>query len=107
MDKLYAVARLLGVALAIVSAFVAIPNAAAALLVLGAVAAIGNDMDRNVKLMLGATVLILGAKMLEAIPAVGVPLAAIFANVATAFVGASVMAITLLIVTRVKTDWVK
>src|SRR5258708_4967471 len=107
MDKLYAVARLVGVALAIVSAFVVIRNAAAALLILGAVAAIGNDTDRNVKIMLAAVVLILGAKALEAIPAVGVPLAAIFANLGTALTGASVMAITILLITRVKTDWVK
>ena len=105
MDKLYAVARLLGIALAIVSAFVAIPNVALALLILGAVAAIGNDMDRNVKLMIGAVVLTLTAKSLEAVPAVGPQLATIFANVGIAFVGASVMAITLLIVTRVRTDW--
>ena len=107
MDKLYAVARLIGVVLAIVAAFVAIPNVALALLILGAVAAIGNDMDRNVKLMIGAVVLTLTAKSLEAVPAVGVPLAAIFANVGIAFVGASVMAITLLIVNRVRADWVK
>jgi hypothetical protein len=77
MDKLYAVARLLGVILAIVAAFVVILNAAAALLILGGVAAIGNDTERNIKIMLAAVVLVLGAKALEAIPAVGVPLAAI------------------------------
>ena len=107
MDKLYAVARLVGVVLAIVAAFVAIPNAAAALLILGAVAAIGNDMERNVKITIAAIFLILGAKALEAIPAVGVPLAAIFANLGTALTGAGAMGITLMIITRIRNDWVK
>jgi hypothetical protein len=107
MDKLYAVARLIGIALAIVAAFVAIPNAAAALLILGAVAAIGNDIERNVRITIAAIFLILGAKALEAIPAVGVPLAAIFANLGTALTGAAAMGITLMIITRVKADWVK
>jgi hypothetical protein len=107
MDKLYAVARVLAVILAIASAFVSIPNAAAALIILGGVAAIGNDMERNARVMLATAVLILGAKMLEVIPIVGVPLAAIFAAVGTALLGASVVAITIMILGRVKTDWVK
>jgi hypothetical protein len=107
MDKLYATARVLAVILAIVSAFVSIPNAAAALIILGGVAAIGNDIERNTRVMLATVVLILGAKMLEAIPVVGVPLAAIFAAVGTALLGASIVAITMMLLSRVKSDWIK
>ena len=107
MDKIYAAARVLAVILAIVAAFVTIPDAAAILIVLGGIVAIGNDIERNTKVMIATAVLILGAKMLEAIPAVGVPLAAIFANVGTALLGASVVGITMMILTRIKTDWVK
>lgn len=107
MDKIYAIARLLAVILAIISPFIAIPNVAAILIVLGGIAAIGNDMERNTRIILAAIILALGAKSLEAIPAVGVPLAAIFSAVGTALVGASIVAITMLIITRVRMDWAK
>lgn len=107
MDKIYAIARIVAVIVAIASAFVAIPNVAAILIVLGGIVALGNDMERNTRLMLAAIVLILGAKTLEALPAVGTPLAAIFAAVGTALVGSTVVAITMLIVTRIQTDWAK
>lgn len=107
MDKIYAVARIVAIILAIVSAFVAIPNAVPILMVLGGIVAIGNDMERNVRIMLATVILLLGAKSLDAIPAVGTPLAAIYASVGAALLGASVVAITMMIITRVKTDWVK
>jgi hypothetical protein len=107
MDKIYSAARVVALILAIASAFVVIPNVAAILLILGGVAAIGNDMERNTRIFLATVVLILGAKSLEAIPAAGAPLAAIFAAVGTALLGASIVGITIMIVTRIKTDWVK
>jgi hypothetical protein len=107
MDKLCAVARILGIAVAIASAFVAIPNVAIILLLLGGVAALCNDIERTTRIMLATIVLILGAKTLEALPAVGVPLAAVFAALGTALVGASIVGITMMIITRVRTDWVK
>jgi hypothetical protein len=107
MDKLCAVARILGIAVAIASAFVAIPNVAAILLVLGGVAALCNDMERTTRIILATIVLVLVAKSLEALPAVGIPLAAIFAAIGTALTGASIVGITMMIVTRVRTDWAK
>ena len=107
MDKVCAIARALAIAIAVVAAFVAIPQTAAILLVLGAIAAICNTAEDNLRIYLSTLVLILGAKALEAIPAAGAPLATIFGNIATALIGASVMAITLRIIARVKSDWVK
>ncbi|HVV28807.1 MAG TPA: hypothetical protein VHC40_12655, partial [Rhizomicrobium sp.] len=69
MDKIYAAARALAVILAIASAFVAIPSIAAILLVLGGISAIGEDSERNSRTYLIAIVLLLGAHLLEAIPA--------------------------------------
>ena len=95
MDKIYTISTLLAVILAIVAAFVSIPMAAAALLILGGIGAINNAPDLRLRIYGATIVLILGAKALEAIPAVGVPLAAIFAGVATALIGASVVGVTL------------
>jgi hypothetical protein len=107
MDKIYSAARVIALILAIASAFVVIPYVVAILLILGGIAAIGNDMERNTRIFLATVVLILGAKSLEAIPVAGAPLAAIFAAVGTALLGASIVGITIMIVTRIKTDWVK
>jgi hypothetical protein len=106
LSKVCAVARLLAIILAVVAAFVAIPQIACILLVLGAISAITNTAEDNMRIYLATIVLLLGAKMLEAIPVAGGPLAAIYGNVATAILGASVMGITLRIYTRVKSDWV-
>ncbi len=107
MDKIYSAARAAALILAIASAFIVVPNVAVILMILGGVAAIGNDMERNTRIFLATIILILGAKSLEVIPVAGVPLAAIFAAVGTALTGASIVAITIMILTRVKTDWVK
>ena len=107
MDKIYSVARVLALVLAIASAFVVVPNVAAILMILGGIAVIGNDMERNTRIFLATAVLILGAKSLEAIPVAGATLATIFAAVGTALLGASIVAITIMILSRVKTDWVK
>jgi len=107
MDKIYAAARALAVILAITSAFVAIPNAVLLLLVLGGISAIGNDSERNSRTYLIAIVLILGAKTLEAIPVAGAALATIFASLGTAVIGASMVAITITLACRIKSDWTK
>src|SRR5579872_7147001 len=98
MDKIYDAARALAVILAIVAAFVAIPNVVTALLVLGGISALGNDSEQNSRTYLIAIVLILGAKTLEAIPAAGTALAAIFAGIGTAAIGASIVAIAMTLV---------
>jgi hypothetical protein len=100
LQKLYTISLLIAVILAIVTAFVSIPMAAAALLVLGGIGGLDNVNAPDVRLRIYAAtiVLLLGAKSLSAIPAVGEPLAAIFASVGLVLVGASVVGLTLAIV---------
>ena len=107
MNKIPAVARALAVILAIASAFVAGPWIAPLLLVFGGIAAIGNSPDRNSKNFLMAIVLVLGAKTLETVPFTGSYLATIFASLGTAFVGASIIAITITLSFRIERDWLK
>ena len=104
MTKIYTISTLLAVILAIVAAFVSIPMAAAALLILGGIGAINNPPDLRLRIYAATIVLILGAKTLTAIPAVGDPLAAIFAGVAIALTGASVVGVTLGIYQSLRTN---
>ena len=94
MEKVYAASTLLAVLLAIVTAFVSVPMSAAALLILGGIGAINNTPDMRLRVYAAAIVLTLGAKSLAVIPAVGAPLAVIFAGVGTALIGASVVGVT-------------
>ena len=105
MQKVYTISTLVAVILAIVAAFVSIPMAAAIMLVLGGIGGLDNANAPDVRLRIYAAtiVLVLGAKSLTAIPAVGAPLAAIFGGVALVLVGASVVGITLAIVQLVRT----
>jgi hypothetical protein len=107
MNEISAAARALAVIFAIVSAFISVPIMAPSLLVLGGIAAIKNNSEKNSRNYLITIVLLLGAKTLEAIPAVGSHLATIFASLGTAFVGASIVAIVITLVMRIKQDWVK
>jgi hypothetical protein len=107
MNKLPAVARALAVILAIASAFISGPLVAPFLLLFGGIAAIGNSPERNSKNILMAIVLILGAKTLETVPFTGSYLATIFSSLGTAFVGASIIAITITLAFRIERDWRK
>jgi len=104
LEKLYAAARALAVLVAIIAAFVELPYAVVILLVLGGLSAVDED---NVKTYLIAIVLAIGAQALNAIPAVGTQLAAIFAGIGTAAIGGSIVAVTLTLIMRIKSDWVK
>ena len=109
MDKICNIAILLALIVAIVAAFVDIPNAAAILIILGAIGGI-NTADKpeyRVRIYGAAVVLVVGAHMLAEIPAVGTQLAAIFTGVGAAFVGTSVVALTLAIVTQTKANLLK
>jgi len=105
MEKIAAVARVFAVLLAIVSAFVVNPLIAPILLVLGGIAAIGNTSERNSKNYLITIVLILGAATLRAIPYAGEYLASMFEALGIAFVGASIVSITITLEYRIKRDW--
>jgi len=105
LQKLYTISMLIAVILAIVTAFVSIPMAAAVLLILGGIGGLdhANTPDVRLRIYAATLVLLLGAKTLTAIPAVGEPLAAIFAGVGTVFVGASIVAITLAVFQLLRT----
>jgi len=109
MQKIFVISTLLAVLLAIVSAFVAVPNSAAALLVLGGIGALNNGKSPDLRLRIYAAgiILILGAKSLTAIPVVGEPLAAIFTGVSLVFIGASVVGITIAVYQLVKSGLTK
>ena len=105
MDKISALARALAILIAIIAAFVVIPQAAVILLVLGGISAIVNTPEDNMRLYLVTVLLILGAKSLEVIPVAGPALAAIFTNIGLATLGYSIVAISIRIVLRIKNDW--
>jgi hypothetical protein len=105
LGKLYAVARALAVLLAIVAAFVTVPYVIPILLILGALSAVSNTPEQNTRIFLITIVLLLGAKALTGLPGVGTYLSAIFGNLGTALVGASMLAIALGAYNRIKSDW--
>jgi hypothetical protein len=96
----------LGILLAIVAAFVSIPMASAAMLVLGAIAGVTAAADVRLRLFATTIVLMVGAKALTAIPGVGDYLAAIFGNIGMVTMGASATGVVLNIVDRLRGDWV-
>jgi hypothetical protein len=105
MEKFSAVGRALAVILAIVSGFVSNPIIAPLLLLFGGIAAIGNTPERNTKNYQMAIVLVVGASFLQAVPYFGSYLVAIFTGLAIAFVGASIVAITITLEQRIVRDW--
>ena len=107
MNKLSAVGRLLAVLLAIASAFISNALFIPLPLICGGIAAIGNTPERNSKNYLITVVLLLGSNTLEGMPYVGSYLAAIFMSLGAAFVGASIIAITITLERRIVADWVK
>ena len=108
MNKLYAVARLLAVVVAIAAAFATIPYVAAILLILGALAGLGVAKEDRTRLYLVALLLVVASKILEGVPApAGTYLSSIFGNLGAAYVGASVVALTLSLVASIRQDWMK
>lgn len=107
MHKVTAAARALAVLLAIASAFISYSVIAPVLFILGGIAAIGNTSDRNAKNYMMTIVLILGAATLHIIPYVGAYLATIFTSLGIAFTGASLIAITITLESRMRQDWLK
>ncbi len=107
MNKICALARLLAVLLSIVSAFVFIPTLAVILLVLGGISAITGNSEQNTRTFLITIVLLLAPAALRDIPAVGEQLMTIFVSLGTAAIGASIVAIAITFVVRIKHDWVK
>ena len=107
MNMVCAVARLIGIAVTIIAAFVVIPQAATILLVTGAISILSYKPEDYVRVIVAALLLMSGASALSEIPAVGAPLAAIFGNLGLFLVGSSVVAIAIRAYMVVKADWVK
>jgi hypothetical protein len=107
MGMICAVARLIGIAVTIIAAFVAIPTAATILLVTGAISILSYKPEDYVRVIVAALLLMSGAHALEEIPAIGMPLAAIFGNLGLFLVGSSIVAIAIRACMIVKADWVK
>lgn len=80
-----------GIAVAVIAAFVDFQYAAAILVVLGIVGALGIAVEDSVRVMVSAVMLSMLAGVLMSIPAVGEPLTKIFGNLGTFAAGASIM----------------
>jgi len=93
---------LIGVAVAVVAAFVAIPQVATILLVAGLVVGIYVIGDHHVRVMVTALVLTGLSGSFSAVPAVGTYIAAILANIGVLVTGAAVMIILRNIYARLK-----
>src|SRR5690348_8336259 len=106
MGMFSAIARLIGIAVSIVAAFVAIPMATTILLVTGGISILSYKPEDYVRVIVAALLLTVGAKALGDIPAVGMPLAAIFGNLGLFLVGSSVVAIAIRAYMVLKADWV-
>lgn len=108
MGKLFAGARAVAVLLAVlVGVGVVVPMATPLLMILGAVAVLGDPEENNVRLLLATGILSLGAASLDQIPGIGMYLAGIFVNLGTAFMGASILVIGRGLLQRIKADWTK
>ena len=107
MNRVYAVTRALGVLLAIVAAFVAIPNlnVAAALVILGIITGLGVAEENTQRLLIAALVLPVVAIALGNIPQLGEQLSAVAANLGTNVAGSAAAAIAMRIVALLKADW--
>src|ERR1700757_2356058 len=101
MNEITAAARAIAGLLAIASAFVSVPLMATLLLIFGGIAALKNNSEKNTRNFLITIVLLLGAKTLEVLPYVGPTLATIFASLAIAFLGASIVAIVITLTLRI------
>lgn len=107
MNKICSLARLLAVLLSVTSAFVYIPMLAVSLLVLGGISAINGNTEQNNRTYLITIVLLLAPDALRDIPDIGVQLMTIFVSLGTAAIGASIVAIAITFIVRIKHDWMK
>lgn len=107
MNKIYAAVRVLGLLLAIVAAFVAIPNlnVAAALVILGVIWGLGATEETAPRLLIGALVLPVIVVALANVPEIGAYLGAIATNLGLSVAGAAATVIGTRIVNSVKNDW--
>jgi hypothetical protein len=87
------IVALVGIALAVVGAFVAIPNLAAILLIAGLFIGLSIDGADHVRVIVSALALVALSGSMSSIPAIGGPLAAILTNFGLAATGTAIMII--------------
>jgi hypothetical protein len=106
IGKVVGLARALAIILAVITAFVAIPNlnVALVLVVLGLIAGIAYSDETATRLFLAVLVLPLVSAALNTIPAVGEQLGAIATNVALAAAGAAATFVAIRLFNLVKDD---
>lgn len=103
MKMLSALATLVGIAVAIIAAFVTLPvNVPMLLVLMGLLAGLAYDMDKTVTLMVAVLVYPVAGAALGAIPEVGGYLGAILTNVGVAAAGAAATVLTRRIIDMVK-----
>ncbi len=109
MNMIYNGARALGWVLAIVAAFVAIPNlnVAALLVGLGIVGGVNATAEMAPRVILAAVALPVIGAALGNIPSIGEQLGAIAANLGLSAAGAAATIIGMAMFSRLKADWVK
>jgi len=107
MSMICAIARLIGIVVTIVAAFVAIPQAATILLVTGGISILSYKPEDYLRIYVSALLLMSSASALGEIPTVGMYLAAIFGNLGLFLVGSSIVAISIKASALLKMDWVK
>jgi hypothetical protein len=100
--KFMSVMGLIGVALAVVGAFVTIPSLAAILVILGLIAGCMIEGPDHVRVIVSALALSALAGTLNAIPSVGGYLTTIVSNLGVILAGAAIMIILRNIYARVK-----
>ncbi len=107
MDKVYAAVRAVGTLLAVVAAFVAIPNidVGAALVILGIIAGVAVAADATQRMILAAVALPVIAVALGNVPAIGEQLGSIASNFGLLAAGNSATIIAMAVFNRMKGDW--
>jgi hypothetical protein len=106
ISKVAGLARALAIILAVVAAFITIPNlnVALVLVILGLIAGLAYSEDNVTRLILTVLVLPAVAVALATIPAIGSYLGAVATNVALAATGASATLIAIRLFNLVKGD---
>lgn len=107
MTMIYSAARTLATLLAIIAAFVAIPNidVAAALVILGLIAGLGYDAETTPRVLLAAIALPIVAVALVHVPTVGTYLGVIATNLGLATAGIAATVIAMRLFSRIMADW--
>ncbi len=100
--SIYKIAGLIGVVLAIVAAFVAIPYAGVALAVLGVVVGWGMATEDSVRVIVSAVALAALSGTFGGIPVAGPSLTAIIANIGALAAGAALLIILRNVYGRIK-----